>query len=98
MAGQDPSLNHKAYRDAFKKMKPPKIPFMPLLLKGNDVFSSTCHSIFQKCIVITVQNKKKEGSVYCFKVISTFRTNRVSLWLFFKCAIISEMPTIRTYT
>ncbi|XP_033296368.1 rap guanine nucleotide exchange factor 5 isoform X3 [Orcinus orca] len=29
----DPSLNHKAYRDAFKKMKPPKIPFMPLLLK-----------------------------------------------------------------
>ncbi|KAK2501535.1 hypothetical protein MC885_012616 [Smutsia gigantea] len=32
----DPSLNHKAYRDAFKKMKPPKIPFMPLLLKGNN--------------------------------------------------------------
>ncbi|KAJ1100502.1 hypothetical protein NDU88_005587 [Pleurodeles waltl] len=29
----DPSLNHKAYRDMFKKMKPPKIPFMPLLLK-----------------------------------------------------------------
>nr|XP_014351188.1 PREDICTED: rap guanine nucleotide exchange factor 5 [Latimeria chalumnae] len=29
----DPSLNHKAYRDSFKKMKPPKIPFMPLLLK-----------------------------------------------------------------
>ncbi|XP_024213535.1 rap guanine nucleotide exchange factor 5 isoform X4 [Pan troglodytes] len=32
----DPSLNHKAYRDAFKKMKPPKIPFMPLLLKAYD--------------------------------------------------------------
>lgn len=29
----DPSLNHKAYRNAFKKMKSPKIPFMPLLLK-----------------------------------------------------------------
>ncbi|XP_056597514.1 rap guanine nucleotide exchange factor 5 isoform X2 [Triplophysa dalaica] len=29
----DPSMNHKAYREAFKKMKPPKIPFMPLLLK-----------------------------------------------------------------
>eukprot|EP00062_Callorhinchus_milii_P002100 gi/632937912/ref/XP_007901514.1/ PREDICTED: rap guanine nucleotide exchange factor 5 isoform X2 [Callorhinchus milii] len=29
----DPSLNHKAYRDAFKKMQAPKIPFMPLLLK-----------------------------------------------------------------
>lgn len=31
---QDPSLNHKAYRDSFKKMKAPKIPFLPLLLKG----------------------------------------------------------------
>ncbi|XP_076866038.1 rap guanine nucleotide exchange factor (GEF) 5a isoform X2 [Brachyhypopomus gauderio] len=29
----DPSLNHKAYRDTFRKMKSPKIPFMPLLLK-----------------------------------------------------------------
>uniref|UniRef100_A0A8C7KMM5 Rap guanine nucleotide exchange factor 5 n=1 Tax=Oncorhynchus kisutch TaxID=8019 RepID=A0A8C7KMM5_ONCKI len=29
----DPSLNHKAYRDAFKKTKTPKIPFLPLLLK-----------------------------------------------------------------
>ncbi|KAK5603443.1 Rap guanine nucleotide exchange factor 5 [Crenichthys baileyi] len=29
----DPSLNHKAYRDSFKKMKSPKIPFLPLLLK-----------------------------------------------------------------
>ncbi|KAL2080637.1 hypothetical protein ACEWY4_024430 [Coilia grayii] len=29
----DPSMNHKAYRDAFRKMKSPKIPFMPLLLK-----------------------------------------------------------------
>ncbi|KAL0985503.1 hypothetical protein UPYG_G00157720 [Umbra pygmaea] len=29
----DPSLNHKAYRDAFKKMKTPKIPFLPLLVK-----------------------------------------------------------------
>ncbi|XP_018596274.2 rap guanine nucleotide exchange factor 5b isoform X2 [Scleropages formosus] len=29
----DPSMNHKVYRDTFKKMKPPKIPFMPLLLK-----------------------------------------------------------------
>ncbi|KAL3060375.1 hypothetical protein OYC64_014854 [Pagothenia borchgrevinki] len=29
----DPSLNHKAYRDSFKKMKAPKIPFPPLLLK-----------------------------------------------------------------
>ncbi|CAB1446423.1 unnamed protein product [Pleuronectes platessa] len=29
----DPSLNHKAYRDSFRKMKAPKIPFLPLLLK-----------------------------------------------------------------
>uniref|UniRef100_A0A667Y565 Rap guanine nucleotide exchange factor 5 n=1 Tax=Myripristis murdjan TaxID=586833 RepID=A0A667Y565_9TELE len=29
----DPSLNHKAYRESFKKMKEPKIPFLPLLLK-----------------------------------------------------------------
>ncbi|KAL7886395.1 hypothetical protein AOLI_G00041160 [Acnodon oligacanthus] len=29
----DPSFNHKAYRDAFKKMKSPKIPFLPLVLK-----------------------------------------------------------------
>ncbi|XP_051575019.1 rap guanine nucleotide exchange factor 5-like [Myxocyprinus asiaticus] len=29
----DPSLNHKAYRDSFRKMKSPKIPFLPLLLK-----------------------------------------------------------------
>ncbi|XP_075321442.1 rap guanine nucleotide exchange factor 5b isoform X2 [Odontesthes bonariensis] len=29
----DPTLNHKAYRDSFKKMKAPKIPFLPLLLK-----------------------------------------------------------------
>uniref|UniRef100_A0A3Q2CXP7 Rap guanine nucleotide exchange factor 5-like n=1 Tax=Cyprinodon variegatus TaxID=28743 RepID=A0A3Q2CXP7_CYPVA len=29
----DPSLNHKVYRESFKKMKSPKIPFLPLLLK-----------------------------------------------------------------
>ncbi|XP_055020057.1 rap guanine nucleotide exchange factor 5-like isoform X1 [Boleophthalmus pectinirostris] len=29
----DPSLNHKAYRESFKKMKAPKIPFLLLLLK-----------------------------------------------------------------
>jgi len=34
MSSQDPSLNHKAYRDSFKKMEAPKIPFPPLLLKG----------------------------------------------------------------
>uniref|UniRef100_A0A4W5KBJ4 Rap guanine nucleotide exchange factor (GEF) 5a n=1 Tax=Hucho hucho TaxID=62062 RepID=A0A4W5KBJ4_9TELE len=52
----DPSLNHKAYRDAFKKMKPPKIPFMPLLLKditfiheGNKTFHDNLVN-FQKLV------------------------------------------------
>uniref|UniRef100_A0A8C0Q9G0 Rap guanine nucleotide exchange factor 5 n=2 Tax=Canis lupus familiaris TaxID=9615 RepID=A0A8C0Q9G0_CANLF len=40
----DPSLNHKAYRDAFKKMKPPKIPFMPLLLKASPLLWCGIHS------------------------------------------------------
>uniref|UniRef100_A0A8C8SAF5 Rap guanine nucleotide exchange factor like 1 n=1 Tax=Pelusios castaneus TaxID=367368 RepID=A0A8C8SAF5_9SAUR len=29
----DPCRNHKAYRDALSKMKPPLIPFVPLILK-----------------------------------------------------------------
>ncbi|CAB1320652.1 unnamed protein product [Coregonus sp. 'balchen'] len=56
--GRDPSLNHKAYRDAFKKMKPPKIPFMPLLLKditfiheGNKTFHDNLVN-FQKLHMI----------------------------------------------
>ncbi|KAM9391078.1 rap guanine nucleotide exchange factor 5-like isoform 2-T2 [Salvelinus alpinus] len=54
----DPSMNHKAYRDAFKKMKPPKIPFMPLLLKditfiheGNKTFQDNLVN-FQKLHMI----------------------------------------------
>ncbi|XP_010871634.1 rap guanine nucleotide exchange factor 5 isoform X2 [Esox lucius] len=54
----DPSLNHKAYRDAFRKMKPPKIPFMPLLLKditfiheGNKTFHDNLVN-FQKLHMI----------------------------------------------
>ena len=72
---QDPSLNHKAYRDAFKKMKPPKIPFMPLLLKGNDFLSFMIRScIFQEFITVTIWGKKKKkDSVYFFKVMLTFR-------------------------
>ncbi|KAJ8397318.1 hypothetical protein AAFF_G00441520 [Aldrovandia affinis] len=30
----DPSLNHRGYRDSLRKMTSPKIPFIPLLLKG----------------------------------------------------------------
>uniref|UniRef100_A0A8C2HIP6 Rap guanine nucleotide exchange factor (GEF) 5a n=1 Tax=Cyprinus carpio TaxID=7962 RepID=A0A8C2HIP6_CYPCA len=41
----DPSMNHKAYRDAFKKTKPPKIPFMPLLLKGNGKYMNIVRSV-----------------------------------------------------
>ncbi|XP_078811512.1 rap guanine nucleotide exchange factor (GEF) 5a isoform X2 [Oryzias latipes] len=60
----DPSLNHKAYREAFKRMKPPKIPFMPLLLKditfiheGNKTFHDNLVN-FEKLHMIadTVRN------------------------------------------
>ncbi|KTF77892.1 hypothetical protein cypCar_00009392 [Cyprinus carpio] len=43
----DPSLNHKAYRDAFRKMKSPKIPFLPLLLKGAHMIAETVRIIRQ---------------------------------------------------
>uniref|UniRef100_A0A8C7RLZ0 Rap guanine nucleotide exchange factor (GEF) 3 n=1 Tax=Oncorhynchus mykiss TaxID=8022 RepID=A0A8C7RLZ0_ONCMY len=39
----DPSRNHRAYRLAVAKLSPPYIPFMPLLLKGNNAFlASKC--------------------------------------------------------
>uniref|UniRef100_A0A672GEA3 Rap guanine nucleotide exchange factor 5 n=1 Tax=Salarias fasciatus TaxID=181472 RepID=A0A672GEA3_SALFA len=54
----DPSLNHKAYRDSFRKMKAPKIPFLPLLLKditfiheGNKTFHDNLVN-FQKLHMI----------------------------------------------
>lgn len=31
---QDPCRNHKSYREVISKMKPPVIPFVPLILKG----------------------------------------------------------------
>lgn len=37
---QDPSRNHRAYRLAVAKLSPPYIPFMPLILKGNQRLSS----------------------------------------------------------
>uniref|UniRef100_A0A8C8CLR1 Rap guanine nucleotide exchange factor (GEF) 3 n=1 Tax=Oncorhynchus tshawytscha TaxID=74940 RepID=A0A8C8CLR1_ONCTS len=37
----DPSRNHRAYRLAVAKLSPPYIPFMPLLLKGNNAFLSS---------------------------------------------------------
>lgn len=39
----DPSRNHRAYRNYVGKLQSPVIPFMPLLLKGNQ---------FEKCISI----------------------------------------------
>lgn len=60
---QDPSLNHKAYRDAFKKMKPPKIPFMPLLLKGNDFLSFMLYNaIFQKFLPWTIKDQNNNNN------------------------------------
>uniref|UniRef100_A0A3B3V482 Rap guanine nucleotide exchange factor 5-like n=1 Tax=Poecilia latipinna TaxID=48699 RepID=A0A3B3V482_9TELE len=56
----DPSLNHKAYRDSFKKMKSPKIPFLPLLLKditfiheGNKTFHDNLVN-FEKLVSLCV--------------------------------------------
>ncbi|XP_028326848.1 rap guanine nucleotide exchange factor 5-like isoform X2 [Gouania willdenowi] len=46
----DPSLNHKAYRDSFKKMKSPKIPFLPLLLKDL-TFIHECNKTFHDNLV-----------------------------------------------
>lgn len=34
---QDPCRNHKSYREVISKMKPPVIPFVPLILKGEAV-------------------------------------------------------------
>ena len=34
---QDPSRNHKSYRDLITGLRPPLIPFTPLLLKGQRV-------------------------------------------------------------
>lgn len=34
MERQDPCRNHKSYREVISKMKPPVIPFVPLILKG----------------------------------------------------------------
>jgi len=48
---QDPSLNHKAYRDAFRKMKSPKIPFLPLLLKG--ATTKNIHNIIRLLVICT---------------------------------------------
>uniref|UniRef100_A0A667YFI4 Rap guanine nucleotide exchange factor 3 n=1 Tax=Myripristis murdjan TaxID=586833 RepID=A0A667YFI4_9TELE len=55
----DPSRNHRAYRLAVAKLSPPYIPFMPLLLKGNNkalaqnAFLSLC--LFQRMIAKTVK-------------------------------------------
>uniref|UniRef100_A0A667YRX9 Rap guanine nucleotide exchange factor 3 n=1 Tax=Myripristis murdjan TaxID=586833 RepID=A0A667YRX9_9TELE len=56
---EDPSRNHRAYRLAVAKLSPPYIPFMPLLLKGNNkalaqnAFLSLC--LFQRMIAKTVK-------------------------------------------
>lgn len=64
---QDPSLNHKAYREAFKRMKPPKIPFMPLLLKGSISSSYTyTHTARLDFVVVVFMN---DTAVPCFNIL-----------------------------
>ncbi|XP_023579354.1 rap guanine nucleotide exchange factor 3 isoform X2 [Octodon degus] len=41
----DPSWNHRVYRLALRKLSPPLIPFMPLLLKANDGQSRTAAAL-----------------------------------------------------
>uniref|UniRef100_A0A3B4UY55 Rap guanine nucleotide exchange factor like 1 n=1 Tax=Seriola dumerili TaxID=41447 RepID=A0A3B4UY55_SERDU len=40
---QDPSRNHKSYRDLITSLRPPLIPFTPLLLKAMDTETSPSH-------------------------------------------------------
>uniref|UniRef100_A0A8C7GU87 Rap guanine nucleotide exchange factor 3 n=1 Tax=Oncorhynchus kisutch TaxID=8019 RepID=A0A8C7GU87_ONCKI len=60
----DPSRNHRAYRLAVAKLSPPYIPFMPLLLKGNNTFlASKCSaSIFKKNTYLPVSCPDSEQS------------------------------------
>uniref|UniRef100_A0A671MH59 Rap guanine nucleotide exchange factor (GEF) 5a n=1 Tax=Sinocyclocheilus anshuiensis TaxID=1608454 RepID=A0A671MH59_9TELE len=60
----DPSLNHKAYRDAFRKMKSPKIPFLPLLLKGAES-KFKIHNIHDiiRLLIICINDCFKHDSV-----------------------------------
>ena len=43
----DPSRNHRVYRLSVGKMQPPMIPFMPLLMKGQQ-FSASPHAVVMK--------------------------------------------------
>lgn len=97
---QDPSLNHKAYRDAFKKMKPPKIPFMPLLLKGNDFFFSFMlyNFIFQKWLIVIIENWKEKKDSRFISLMLPFQTLLFLLVIVFKCSVISEVPKILNCT
>uniref|UniRef100_A0A3B3DTP1 Ras-GEF domain-containing protein n=1 Tax=Oryzias melastigma TaxID=30732 RepID=A0A3B3DTP1_ORYME len=80
----DPSLNHKAYREAFKRMKPPKIPFMPLLLKGflkplthMSVKHLLCFVFFVRLLgneVIGVDSPEVRASVHCLHIIDNQQT------------------------
>ena len=42
----DPSRNHRTYRMAIQNMKPPIVPFLPLLMKGSTVYK--INTIFSK--------------------------------------------------
>uniref|UniRef100_A0A8C7GVK7 Rap guanine nucleotide exchange factor 3 n=1 Tax=Oncorhynchus kisutch TaxID=8019 RepID=A0A8C7GVK7_ONCKI len=57
----DPSRNHRAYRLAVAKLSPPYIPFMPLLLKGNNTFLASA-SIFKKNTYLPVSCPDSEQS------------------------------------
>ncbi|XP_068180105.1 rap guanine nucleotide exchange factor 5-like isoform X2 [Antennarius striatus] len=75
----DPSLNHKAYRDSFKKMKAPKIPFLPLLLKdmtfiheGNKTFHDNVVN-FEKLEMVTLRRAVQR----CELTLTTFLSSTI---------------------
>lgn len=87
MSSQDPSLNHKAYRDSFKKMKAPKIPFLPLLLKGALVILSLQYPTTG----LTPEGERCErflsGRLGMQKTNRHFITSNTCWWMLTKCFI-----------
>uniref|UniRef100_G1LML1 Rap guanine nucleotide exchange factor like 1 n=1 Tax=Ailuropoda melanoleuca TaxID=9646 RepID=G1LML1_AILME len=50
---QDPCRNHKSYREVISKMKPPVIPFVPLILKGESLPCPSSHILRGSFLVIS---------------------------------------------
>lgn len=87
---QDPSLNHKAYRDAFRKMKPPKIPFMPLLLKG---WTACRHCVQFQFYRLLVFNWRISGLIEYLQEESVSFVNMSAHFFYFQTSLSSMRET-----